>query len=100
MGAFFWLTTQATPDDRVFLLIVLIAGSFFLWRRLSPRPGFALALLLALLTLSGLLFGAWLLAFALLGENVWLGMLGVVLVCGLGIVLGMLGIREISVRKS
>jgi hypothetical protein len=98
LAAFFWLTARTDPVAVVGLLIGLIWFSFYLQQRLSRQPGFALATVAALLTVAGLVFGLWLLVYWLSGENVWIGMLGVMLVCGLGIILGVAGINRLEPR--
>src|SRR5687768_10417830 len=96
MAAFFWLTAR---DDNVAMIglgLVLLWFCFFLWRRLSTRPGFSLALLLAMLTVSGVLFAGWLIAFTAASQSVWVGILGVLVLCTIGIVLGLVGIRGVA----
>jgi hypothetical protein len=99
LACFFWLTARDDPVAMVGLGLVLLWFCVFLWRKLSTRPGFSLALLLAMLTVSGILFAIWLAAYALSGYNIWVGILGVVLVCTVGIVLGRLGIKGVAPRE-
>jgi len=96
LAAFFWLTARNDPVTMIALLVGLIWFGVYLQRRLSTRPGFALATVAALLTVALVLFGLWLLGYALSGENVWVGMLGVIAVSALGIVLGAAGIRRLE----
>jgi len=98
MAAFFWLTARTDPVAVVGLLVGLVWFCFYLQRRLSTQPGFALATVLALLTVAGLLFGLWLVVYWASGENIWIGMLAVMLVCGLGILLGVVGISRLEPR--
>ena len=96
MASFFWLTTRDTPIDRIPLLLALLAFCVFLYRRLSAQRGFALATLAVLLVTAAVIFVLWLLAFAAFGDNVWIGILGVMVECGLGIGLGVLGINRLE----
>jgi hypothetical protein len=96
MASFFWLTTRDTPIDRIPLLLALLAFCAFLYRRLSAQPGFALATLAVLLVTAAVIFVLWLLAFAAFGDNIWIGILGVMVECGLGIALGVLGINRLE----
>src|SRR4051812_12097542 len=74
IAAFFWLTARGDPVAVVGLLVCLIGFSVYMQRRLSAQPGFALATVAALLTVAGVVFGLWLVLFALSHENIWIGM--------------------------
>ncbi|HUS17500.1 MAG TPA: hypothetical protein VM536_21095 [Chloroflexia bacterium] len=99
LGSFFWLTTRDTPDDRLVLLLGLAVFAVFLYRRLSKHPAAAAGTVALLLALAGLVFGLWWLALAAGGDNVWVGLLGVLIECGLGIGLGLLGINQLAARE-
>lgn len=96
MASFFWLTARTDPVAVVGLLAALLVFSVYLHGRLSTRRGFALALVAALLTTAGLVFGIWLLVFWVSGESVWIGIVGVVIEGGLGLVLGLSGLNRLD----
>ncbi|HMA36448.1 MAG TPA: hypothetical protein VKY74_18470 [Chloroflexia bacterium] len=91
--SFFWLTA---PGDVAGLLLALLLFSFFLYGRLSPRRAFAAAAMAVLLATAAGIFGIWLLAFAGSQENVWIGILGVLLECSIGLGLGLAGIKRLG----
>ncbi|MDQ2808568.1 MAG: hypothetical protein M3Z04_16920 [Chloroflexota bacterium] len=93
MISFFWLTA---PGDLPGLVGLLLIFALFLFRRLSARAAFAAATMGALLVLAGLVFAAWWLLYAATGNNVWVGIGGVVAQCGLGIALGLAGINRLA----
>jgi hypothetical protein len=94
MIAFFFYSTAITNDTvaQVGLLIVLVGFLFAIWRRISPRRGFALYVTAAIAGVAGLVFGLWYLVFALTGYSAWFATLGtpVLGLIGLGIGLGAL----------
>lgn len=105
LASFFWLAahdpiTGETDFIAVAGLLVGLGGfAVFLYRRLSARRPFALGAVAGLLGIAGAIFGLWLLAFTLSGTNACLGILGVLVECGLGTTLGLAGINRLAPRE-
>ena len=98
MICFFWLSAQTSghPED-IWLVGPLALGlGWFLWTRFRAQPRLALGLIVALGALTGIAFAAWLLFYQAVGGQVWLGLGGVLLVCALGIGVGLLGLNRLG----
>ena len=78
MYSFFYFSTSLTGDTvaQVGLTLVFVAFAFALWRRISPRRGFALCVVGAMLGVSGGAFLLWLLAYRLSDWNPWVAVIG------------------------
>src|SRR6476469_6864695 len=90
MISFFWLSAEVSqhPEDR--WLIVPLAGglAWFLWRRFGAQRGFALALIAPLAVITAAATLAWLAYFEALHREIWLGLLGLIVLCLVGIGVG------------
>jgi drug/metabolite transporter (DMT)-like permease len=85
MYAFFFFSTTLTGDTlaMVLLSVVFVAFLSVLWRRISPRRGFSLAIVGSIVLVSGLAFFLWLALCSLSGWNTLVG-IGGSLILGLG----------------
>jgi hypothetical protein len=102
MICFFWLSAQASghPED-VWIVVPLALGlGWFLWTRFRGEPRLALSLIVALGALTAVAFAAWLLFYQAVGGQVWLGLGGVLLVCALGVGVGLLGLNRLGGGKA
>src|SRR6478609_6733409 len=99
LASFFWLTARGDSADLIGLGVIGVVFLVVLYRRLSGRRAYAAATVAALVLTAALVFALWLLAFRALGENVWLGMLGVIAECGLGLLLGLAGINRLAAAE-
>jgi hypothetical protein len=98
MISFFWLSAQISghPED-VWIVAPLALGlGWFLWTRFRAEPRLAATLIGALGVLTLVAVAAWLLFYQAVGGQVWLGLGGVLLVCGLGIGVGLLGLNRLG----
>jgi hypothetical protein len=91
MYSFFYFSTSLTGDtvEQVGLTLVFVAFMFALWRRISPRRGFALYVVGAMLAVSGGAFLLWLLAYKLSDWNPWVAVIGTPMLGLSGIVIGL-----------
>ena len=96
--SFLWLsaTISGHPEDR--WLIAPLAGglAWWVWRRFAARPAFAAGLVLALAAITTAGAVAWGLIDAAGGHDVWLGLLSLLVLCGLGIGVGLLGLNRLG----
>src|SRR5262245_39334505 len=62
MYSFFFFSSQAGSDSALLAIMTVMFIAFFavLWRRISPRRGFALAVVALLVAVSGAAFLLWL----------------------------------------
>ncbi len=98
MICFFWLSAQASsnPED-VWIVGPLALGlGWFLWTRFRAVPRLAGTLIVALGSLTTVAFVAWFLFYGAVGGQVWLGLGGVLLVCAIGIGVGLLGLNRLG----
>src|SRR5207249_6573838 len=81
MYSFFFFSISASNDtvSQVIITIVFLLLFLVLWRRISPRRGFALAVVLLLMAVSGVAFLLWLAAYSLSGWNPWAAIGGTLL---------------------
>jgi len=98
MYSFFFFSTSLTGDTiaQVGLTLVFVAFMFALWRRISPRRGFALYVVGAMLGVSGGAFLLWLLAYRLSGWNPWVAILGTPLLGFVGIFIGLPSLNALA----
>jgi hypothetical protein len=98
MICFFWLSAQASghPEDMWIVAPLGLGLGWFLWTRFRAQPRLALTLIGALGALTVIAFAAWLGFYQALGGQVWLGLGGVLAVCGLGIAVGLLGLNRLG----
>jgi hypothetical protein len=98
MYAFFFFTTSLTGDTiaQVALTIVLIAFLFAIWRRISPRRDFALAVVALIVAVSGGVFLLWLLLYGLSGWYPSVAIGGTLLLGVSGIAIGLRSLNAIA----
>lgn len=96
MASFFWLTARNDPVDIAGLLVLLLGFAAYLTWRLSSRRAFAVGAVAALLGIAGAVFALWLLAFVAAGQNLFVGIVGILIECGIGITLGLAGINRLD----
>jgi hypothetical protein len=98
MYSFFFFSTMLTDDliAQVGLTIVLVVFLLALWRRISPRRGFALLVVALMLAVSGAAFVLWLAAFRLSGWNPWVAIAGTVVLGLAGLLIGLPSLNAIA----
>ncbi len=98
MYSFFFYSTSLDNDTvaQVGLTLLFVAFLFRIWRRISPRRGFALIVITLMLLISGLAFLTWLLAYALSGWNPWAAIGGTVSLGLIGLFIGLPSLNTIS----
>lgn len=98
MYSFFFFSTSASNDtgSQVAITIAFAALFLVLWRRISPRRGFALAVMLLLISVSGVAFLLWLAAYLLSGWNPWAAIGGTMLLGLLGVFIGLPSLNAIA----
>src|SRR5688500_19229564 len=71
MYSFFYFSTSLNDDHiaQVGLVLILLGFLYYLWRRISPRRDFSLAVVGMIAAVSGGGFLLWFLAYALSGWN-------------------------------
>ncbi|HUP28389.1 MAG TPA: hypothetical protein VM409_08130 [Chloroflexia bacterium] len=84
MYSFFFFSTSLNDDRiaQVGLVIILAVFMYVLWRRISPRRDFSLAVVALIAAVSAVAFLIWLLAYGLSGWNPIVAVLGTI---GLGL---------------
>lgn len=95
MYSFFFISSVLSQDTiaPVALLAVYLVFLYWIWGRISPRRGFALALVGAMVAVSLLAFGLWYLLYAISGYSVWAGMLGTAALGIAGLLVGLPGLN-------
>jgi hypothetical protein len=98
MYSFFYFSTSATGDTfaQVGLTIVFLAFLFVLWRRISARRDFALAVVGLIVAVSGAAFLIWLLAYRLSGWNPWAAIGGTLLLGLAGVAIGLPSLNALA----
>jgi FtsH-binding integral membrane protein len=98
MYSFFYFTTSIDEDTvaQAVLTLVFVAFIFSLWRRISPRREFALAVVLLILAASGISFLLWLLAYRLSGWNWWAAIGGVAVLGVVGMLVGLTSLNALG----
>jgi Na+/melibiose symporter-like transporter len=78
MYAFFFVSSVLSQDNiaPIALLGVYVIFLYWVWRRISPRRGFALTVVGAMLAVSVAAFGVWFALCWLSGWNIWAGIFG------------------------
>src|SRR5947209_5461473 len=73
MYSFFFFSTRESqdPGGLAVVTVAVLALLVVLWRRISPRRGFALAVVALIAGVSGVAFGIWLLLYSVSGWNTW-----------------------------
>jgi len=96
--SFFFFSTSLTGDTGAMavLSIVFLAILFWLWRRISPRRDFALAVVLLMLVVSLAAFLLWLLVYRLSGWNPWVAIAGTVVLGLAGAFAGLPALNAIA----
>jgi hypothetical protein len=101
MYAFFFFSTSLSNDviAQVGLTIALFIFLFVLWRRISPRRDFALAVVGLIVGVSGAAFLLWLLAYRLSGWNPMIAVLGTLFLGISGILVGLPALNKIASQQ-
>jgi hypothetical protein len=78
MYSFFFISSVLSQDTitPIALLVVYAGFLYWVWRRISPRRGFALAVVCVMVAVSAVAFGLWFALYWLSGWSVWAGMFG------------------------
>jgi hypothetical protein len=102
MYAFFVFSAIAGGDPFLIVIMTFVFLAFFvvIWRRVSPRRGFALAVVALMVALSLVVFLLWLLAYSLTGWNPWAAIGGTILLGIAGIAIGLPSLDAIAKGKS
>ncbi len=98
MYSFFYFSTSLTGDTvaQVGLTLVFLGFMFVLWRRISPRRGFALCVVGAMAAVSGGAFLLWLLAYRWSDWNPWVAVVGTPLLGVAAIVIGLPSLNALA----
>ncbi len=98
MYSFFFFSTRQSQDPFGLAMVTLaVLGMFVvLWRRISTRAGFALAVVAVMALVSGVAFGLWLVLYALTGWNTWAAIGGTTLLGLTGIFIGLPSLNVIA----
>jgi hypothetical protein len=98
MISFFWLSAQVSGnlEDRWLIVPLGLGLAWFLWQRFAAQRGFALGLIAALAALTAGTTLLWIVYYEAIGREIWFSLIGVLLVCGLGILVGLLGLNRLG----
>jgi hypothetical protein len=100
MICFFWLSAQTSghPEDIWIVGPLGLGLGWFLWTRFRGEPRLAVSLIVGLGALTAVAFAAWLVFYQAVGGQVWLGLGVVLLVCALGLGVGLMGLNRLTPR--
>jgi hypothetical protein len=98
MYSFFFVSSVLSQDSiaPIGLLIVYAGFLFWLWRRISSRRAFALAVVGAMTLVSVVAFGVWFALYWLSGWNVWAGIFGTAALGIAGLLVGLPGLNAMA----
>ena len=101
MYSFFYFSTSLNDDRiaQVGLVIILFGFLYYLWRRISPRRDFSLAVVVMIAAVSGGTFLLWLLAYGLSDWNPIVAIVGTVLLGLLGLGVSLPSLNWIARRQ-
>ena len=101
MYSFFFFSSSASGDTsgQIVVTIGIFILLLVLWRRISPRRGFALAVVAALAAVSAVAFLLWLLTYSLSDWNPWAAIGGTMLLGLTGIFIGFPSLDAIARRQ-
>ncbi len=101
MYSFFYFSTSLNDDKiaQVGLVIILFGFLYYLWRRISPRRDFSLAIVGMIATVSGMAFFLWFLAYALSGWNPMVAIISTILLGLAGLGVSLPSLNEIARRQ-
>ena len=101
MYSFFFFSTSLNNDTiaQVGLTLILAGFLYYLWRRISPRRDFSLAVVGLVTAVSGAAFLLWLLAYGLSGWNPMVAVLGTLVLGLLGLGVSLPSLNEIARRQ-
>ncbi len=101
MYSFFFVSSVLSQDTiaPIALLVVYVGFLFWVWRRISPRRGFALAVVGAMVAVSTLAFGLWFAAYWLLNWNIWAGIFGTAILGLLGLAIALPGLNTMAANQ-
>lgn len=96
--SFFYFSTSLTGDTvaQTGLIIVFLGFMFVLWRRISPRRGFSLAVVSAMVVVSVGAFLLWLLAYRLSDWNPWVAIIGTPVLGAVAILIGLPSLNALA----
>jgi hypothetical protein len=101
MYSFFFFSTSLNNDTiaQVGLTLILAGFLYYLWRRISPRRDFSLAVVGLVTAVSGAAFLLWLLAYGFSGWNPMVAVLGTLVLGLLGLGVSLPSLNEIARRQ-
>ena len=101
MYSFFFFSTTLNNDTiaQVGLTLILAGFLYYLWRRISPRRDFSLAVVGSVTAVSGAAFLLWLLAYGFSGWNPMVAVLGTLVLGLLGLGVSLPSLNEIARRQ-
>lgn len=103
MYSYFFVSSMLSQDTiaPIALLVVYAGFLYWMWQRISPRRGFALAVVGAMVAVSLAAFGLWFALYWLTDWNVWAGIFGTVGLGIIGLLVGLPGLNAmVRLQKS
>lgn len=98
MYSFFFVSSTLSDDTiaPIALLVVYVGFLYWIWARISPRKGFALAIVGVMVVVSLVAFALWFVAYWLSGWSVWVGIVGTLVLGLLGLVIALPGLNTMA----
>jgi len=98
MYSFFFVSSILSDDTiaPIALLFVYVGFLYWIWARISPRKGFALAIVGVMVAVSLVAFAIWFVAYWLSGWSVWVGIVGTLVLGLLGLVIALPGLNTMA----
>ena len=98
MYSFFFVSSTLSDDTiaPIALLFVYVGFLYWIWARISPRKGFALAIVGVMVLVSLVAFALWFVAYWLSGWSVWVGIVGTLVLGLLGLVIALPGLNVMA----
>ena len=98
MYSFFFVSSTLSDDTiaPIALLFVYVGFLYWIWARISPRKGFALAIVGVMVAVSLIAFALWFVAYWLSGWSVWVGIVGTLVLGLLGLVIALPGLNTMA----
>jgi hypothetical protein len=98
MYSFFYVSSVLSGDMVFPILLAFGYLGFLYWifRRISPRRDFALALVALMVAVSVVAFALWLLIYAFSGWSVWVGIFGTAILGIAGLIIALPGLNVMA----
>ena len=98
MYSFFFVSSVLSQDTvaPIALLLVYLIFLYWVWRRISPRRAFALAVVGAMVAVSALAFALWFAIYWLSGWSVWAGIFGTAALGLIGLAVALPGLNTMA----